>query len=419
MPIYETQRKIPTGRMDLKERQRLREQMDMLDIRRAENISKKRSATKQRVLAHIRQLQEEDKLRKDAVNLKIAEEQKSRWEFRQAQEKKEREEESKLENMRKVRKKAVEVKEERTEEQDEWEYKALRQRLKEKDAAKANELLEKQLAWEDDRRKKDEEARKKDEERQRVQVKREMAWKARDDKVTKKEKDQLKEILEVKKERERIQKLQRERNSEFLQNLHVQRQPIFKEQLEHTEERQAARDSEEQALNNYKEARAIPKKVKTKGKFAPKGNSKAEAPKAKAKVKTKKKGGDDEAEPDDPKVDTERVLDAVEAKMRRQMAEASRCEELQEKRDEKIAGKDQQWKDRENTHNADVREQHRQANRERAETAAERRIIMKQRDDGVKAAEADKIAQRARLQKVREQNIARKEQKQLEALCAC
>merc|ERR1711879_240001 len=39
LPLYETVRKIPTGRMDLKARQQLRETMDMLDIRRAENIS--------------------------------------------------------------------------------------------------------------------------------------------------------------------------------------------------------------------------------------------------------------------------------------------------------------------------------------------------------------------------------------------
>merc|ERR1719428_1460372 len=71
LPVYETTRKIPTGRMDLKERQRLREQMDMLDIRRAENIAKKRQATKQRILAHIMRLKEEDKKRKEEQEQKI------------------------------------------------------------------------------------------------------------------------------------------------------------------------------------------------------------------------------------------------------------------------------------------------------------------------------------------------------------
>merc|ERR1711972_880135 len=59
LPIYETTRKIPTGRMDLKERQRLREQMDMLDIRREENIAKRRAATKEKFLKHIMNLKEE------------------------------------------------------------------------------------------------------------------------------------------------------------------------------------------------------------------------------------------------------------------------------------------------------------------------------------------------------------------------
>merc|ERR1712087_776675 len=71
LPIYETTRKIPTGRMDLKERQRLREQMDMLDIKRAENIAKKRAAMKQRFLKHIFELKAEDERRRQMVEDKI------------------------------------------------------------------------------------------------------------------------------------------------------------------------------------------------------------------------------------------------------------------------------------------------------------------------------------------------------------
>merc|ERR1712151_906647 len=74
LPIYEEKRKIPTGRMDLKERQRLREQMDMLDIKRAENISKKRAAAKQRFLKHIFELKAEEAKKKKEVEEKIAEE---------------------------------------------------------------------------------------------------------------------------------------------------------------------------------------------------------------------------------------------------------------------------------------------------------------------------------------------------------
>merc|ERR1719335_1392647 len=59
LPIYELNRKIPTGRMDLKERQRLREQMDMLNIRRDEKIRNKKEASKKKFLEHIFFLQEE------------------------------------------------------------------------------------------------------------------------------------------------------------------------------------------------------------------------------------------------------------------------------------------------------------------------------------------------------------------------
>merc|ERR1712113_267745 len=48
LPLYELTRKIPTGRMNLKERQRLRDQMDMLDVKRGENIKKKRDASKKK-----------------------------------------------------------------------------------------------------------------------------------------------------------------------------------------------------------------------------------------------------------------------------------------------------------------------------------------------------------------------------------
>merc|ERR1712194_240335 len=72
LPLYETQRKIPTGRMDLKERTRLREQMNMLDIRRDENISKMRARTRERFSKHIFKLKEEDKRRQREQEEKIA-----------------------------------------------------------------------------------------------------------------------------------------------------------------------------------------------------------------------------------------------------------------------------------------------------------------------------------------------------------
>merc|ERR550537_1813609 len=86
LPIYETTRKIPTGRMDLKERQRLREQMDMLDVKRTENIAKKRRATKQRFLKHIMNLKEEFKRKQEEVEEKIQEERLQRYKAKEEME---------------------------------------------------------------------------------------------------------------------------------------------------------------------------------------------------------------------------------------------------------------------------------------------------------------------------------------------
>merc|ERR1712151_1082204 len=115
LPVYEEKRKIPTGRMDLKERQRLREQMDMLDIKRAENISKKRAAMRERFLKHLFRLKEEDVKRKADVEKKIEEERKQRFRTKEEQERLEEEERNRLEQEAKMRRKAVQAKEERTE----------------------------------------------------------------------------------------------------------------------------------------------------------------------------------------------------------------------------------------------------------------------------------------------------------------
>lgn len=315
-----------------------------------------------------------------------------------------------------MRRKAVEVKEERTEEQDEEDYRQLRARWRIRDAEKAKNLEDKRMKAEKDRREREE--KEEDERRhlEEVQARREMAWNAREERVSKKEAAQIRQILEVKVERARVEKLQKERNAEYLIQLHAQRQPIFSEQLEHTEERRLAWEAEAMALSNYKEARALPKKVKTKGKFAPKKTENVE-PKAKAKSRGKKKGEEEEPE-DTGKVDTGKVLDAVEAKMRREMEEQQRREELQEKRDEKISEKQRKNEERENAHNKEIREAYRQSNTAREQNAAERRLIMQQKKQEAEAAEERKKTERARLEKVREANIARKEAARFEALCA-
>jgi len=229
-------------------------------------------------------------------------------------------------------------------------------------------------------------------------------------------------------------KLKKERNNEFLQFLHSERQPIFKSQLERTEERRQAATSESEALANYKEKRAIPKKVNRKSNKGPNKSKDSAKPKGKAKAKSKSAdsetegtvGTDGEAPAPETKggkkgdkaLDPEKVLDAVEAKMRKEMEEQRKRDMKDKKRTKKIKEKVEAWVGREDEHNAEVREHYRQNVTEKEQTAAERRLVMQNRQSEVEAAEERKKAERARLERVRQQNIAKREQARLERLCA-
>merc|ERR1712216_213754 len=95
LPIYETNRKIPTGRMDLKERQRLRDQMDMLNIRREEKIRAKKEVSKKKFLEHIFWLQEDNKRRALEQEASIEKEREIRYQDQLRYELEEEEEEAK------------------------------------------------------------------------------------------------------------------------------------------------------------------------------------------------------------------------------------------------------------------------------------------------------------------------------------
>mmetsp|Transcript_34186 Transcript_34186/g.72788 ORF Transcript_34186/g.72788 Transcript_34186/m.72788 type:complete len:551 (-) Transcript_34186:260-1912(-) len=434
LPVYETNRKIPTGRMDLKERQRLREQMDMLDIRRAENIAKKRQATRQRVLQHIMQLKEEDKRKKAEQDQKIEEERLLRYKLKEEQEKKQREEEARLEQMKKLRRRAVESREESTEERDEEEYRRLRARWRVKDAEKAQILADLQARKAKEREETMQEEQRLKENLEQVAARREAAHEARAIRVHKKEAAKIKAILEVKLERERMAKLGKERNKAYLRTLHAERQPLFKAQLARTQERILAAEAEQEAYVNYKERRALPKKVKTKGtsarsrsKEAPavaalKPGKKSGRPKSKGGEGTETEGGTDGEKPDHkpPKgaIDSEKILDAVEAKMRKKMAEEREREKKNEQRQAKIEAKKHAWMDKENTHNAQVREEYRQSVTLKQQAEAERRLVMRQAAQEKQEAADRKAAERLRLEKVREQSILKKEMARMAALTA-
>eukprot|EP00913_Durusdinium_trenchii_P007526 g7073.t1 len=101
-----------------------------------------------------------------------------------------------------------------------------------------------------------------------IMQKREGAWSVREERIRRKNHMWLKAVLEVKAERLRMAKMMQERNQEYLNLLHSLRQPIFEAQLKRMEERKQAAEAIAQSTAEYHEKRAVPKKVKKKGKNA-------------------------------------------------------------------------------------------------------------------------------------------------------
>jgi len=446
IPLYETQRKIPTGRMDLNERKKLRESMDMLDIRRAEKIQKRRLEWKQRALKRIMQLKEEDKLRKESVNQKIEEERKLRVKMKEERERREREEEARAEAIRKQRRKKVVEKETSTKEDVQKSYEELRSRWRISDEAAAKTKAEHEEKLERERQSRLEAAQQAQQHALDIQARREAAWAAKEERIRKAEAAKINHIRDVKITLERQAKLRQERNKEFLQLLHSERQPIFHEQLERTREREQAKESEREALENYKEKRAIPKKVNKKGRkrsesvtserapaspTSPASPASPTSPAKKGRKKAAPKGepadtdgaateGEAPAPPPTgkKKVDTEKVLDAIEAKMRKEMEEARRREMLQKKRDQKVQEKEENRIAKENEHMAHVRADYRQNHALKEEAAAERRLVMADREKEMAATEARQKQDRVRRDREREAKLLRKEQERFARLCA-
>lgn len=421
LPIYEMNRKIPTGRMDLKERQRLREQMDMLDIRRAENISKKKAVARQKFLKHIFALKEDDLRRKKEVDEKIALERAQRYKSKEEIEKKEEEQKRKLDEKAKIRKKAVDVKEQLTEEQEEEVLRQVRARWRAADEEKARAIADAHKRKEKERT--DAAAAKKAlaELHAEAQGKREIYWKGRDDRKNKTNAAWLKTILDAQALTKRNEKVGKENNAQYIQDCHRLREPIFRAQLMRMQERLDARAAEEEAQSNYKDERMIPKKVKRKGKHAVKDTSKAGDAPASPK---KKKKGDDQKEDKDGKKDgekkeksakdkekdkVERALDAVESKMRAEMEEEKRRAALDRSRTSAIADIWEARKQKENAHNAAVRAKFRAKLAEQDRVVQERRLVMKSRAEEARVAELRRKQEAERLQKTREANIIKKE----------
>merc|ERR1719183_3105269 len=62
---------------------------------------------------------------------------------------------------------------------------------------------------------------------------------------------------------------QQERNLECVKQVIAERQLVFESQLQRKKDREAAFVAEEEKIAKYHEARSLPLKVKTKGRFSP------------------------------------------------------------------------------------------------------------------------------------------------------
>jgi len=410
LPIYETTRKIPTGRMDLKERQRLRDQMDMLSIKREEKIRTKKEASKKKFLEHIRRLQEDNERRKVEQDESIAREREKRYKEQLEYENQEEEEAARAAVLQKTRRIAAENKDRAHEEAEEEDLRQLRIRWREVDAEKARHIAEararkeRNVAAQAEKKKADEEAARA------TQAKREAAWAGRESRVNKKLEDKVKRALELIPEIKRMANLKVERNSEFLQDWNERRWPIFHDQLERQKEREAQRQAEADAVKKYHAERAVPKKEKVKGK---KGKAKA----AGGKKKDKDAGKDAEGE-GDAKKDTERIVDGVEAKMREQMAEIKRRSELEMKRNEKIKEKEQRLKVAELKRVADYKKKVQLQEEAKQNAANERRLILQTKQEESLRAQERQKEEEDRRRNVRERHVLAYEQKQIEWLIA-
>jgi hypothetical protein len=420
LPFYEQQRKIPTGRMNLKERQRLREQMDMLEVKRSENIAKKRNASKKKFLDHIFFLKEQDKAKKDAVEAKIAAERSHRFGLKEEMEKAEALQQVKIEQAASVRNNAVEVKEARTEEQDEEEYRLLRQRWKELDARKAETIREAHEHKEKELEERRKAAEKRANALEEVQKNREENWTSRASRITHKQDAKIEEILEVKRERERIDKVKAEAHLTFIKDQHDERQPIFEAQAQRTLERTEMQEAEAEAKESWMQGRALPKKVKTKGTSAARQDDepgKASKAKSKSPKKTKKSDKDSAGEDaeQDKKAAGEKALMSVESKMRAEMEEQQKREELEEQRQAKIELKDTIRQEKEVDHMKTYREDWRQTEFQLERQAKERQLTMADRGVEGEKAKDRKSEELERLRRIRALNIARREQNRLAA----
>lgn len=395
-------RKIPTGRMDLKERSRLRQQMDMLESKRSEAIDKKKQIAHEHFIKSVNKMKEDHARAKEELDIKIAKEREERVKLKEAAIEEQLQVEQQKQVKIKARRKKVDAIEVRIREQREENYKQLRSKWRSREVEELKELQEFRARQAVDARERAETRLRLKQRLLEIQNKREVAWAGREERLRRKETETLRKVLEVKAERQRLDKMRKEREQEFIQLIHNNRQPIFKAQMERSEKRKEAWEREEEETKKWHEQRAVPKKKKTKGR-----NADSSAAAAGAKVKDKKK-----------QMDTGALLSAVEEKIRAEMQEQQRRAALERKRAELNAQRTKVREEGVNHHMAQIRQKKRTEEEQEALEASTRTIVRNSKKEEQQEAERQKALALQKLNKVREMNIKLREQSKLAAAAA-
>jgi len=134
--------------------------------------------------------------------------------------------------------------------------------------------------------------------------------------------------------------------------------------------------------------------------------------------KDDKADGEDAKDPKDSVKETERIVDGIEAKMREQMAEVKRRQEVDEKRASKIVERSENVKKAELKRIADYKQKVQAQEAKKQNAANERALILKTKQEERLKAEERQREEDGRLRNVRERHVVAWEQKQLEWLQA-
>lgn len=377
---------------------------------------------------HIFFLKDQHRAAEEAVEQKIAEERALRFCLKEDNEKRDAIEGEKQEQAKRLRDSAATMREQHIEEKDEEDYKQLRGRWRENDAAKARFIREAHEHKEEELRQRRQLQDERADQLRQAQGKREVVWKVRDERIRKAEALKLEQILEVKAERERVAKVKYLAHCNYIVEQAKERHPIFEAQLERTEERRLAQVAEDEAVKGYHEGRSLPKPVKTKGSTMKLKAAEAAAaeetplsPKSPSKD-SPKKGKKKEKETEEEKLDkanreaTERALESVESKMRAELAEEARRNETNALREETLQAREQKREEKDQARMKAYRGKCREEETRKERSRGERRIIREQRTQDQVKADEQKLQERERLRRVREANIARFEQQRFEKL---